>query len=187
MAEQVFRQPLRVLPIVRPDTNVTMLVTQSPTANNKRTHECLETDTKAIKQGTVTPTKASATPLATNSRKSVKRVKAEVNLKGDTDVVAARLRVNAEADFAAKMKVWIASYKREFPSLRFYFDACSDEDVRRCTRKIVSLGGVDTGLNISWVALTCLVRGALFQYQGQYCGNHKRGSEASCRARKYRP
>ena len=86
-------------------------------------------------------------PAPANGRRSVKRVKADVSnaeetANDETESSIALLRANAEAEHAAKLKIWISSYKKQFPNLRFYFDACSDDDVKRCTRKILALGGV---------------------------------------------
>lgn len=154
MAEQYFRAPLGVLSVSRPSPNIPAANTNSPLKSNKRTHEQLVLDANLIQNGTKTPTK-NCTTTATNSRKSVKRVKAEVN--DTTETATARLRSNAEIEYAAKMKVWIASYKKQFPYLRFYFDACPDEDVRRCTRKIISLGGVGSLCATSTTQLTLIV------------------------------
>lgn len=139
MTEQIFRQPLSVLPIARPAQNIK---NNSPTLNGKRTYDSAGFGTKGANPvGTVTPTKA-LTTTATNGRRSVKRVKPDVTVREDTELSIAEMRAKAEEEHAAKLKTWIASYKKQFPSLRFFFDACSEDDVRRCTRKIMALGGV---------------------------------------------
>lgn len=139
MTEQMFRQPLSVLPIARPAQNIKV---NSPSLSGKRTYDSAGLELRGNPSlGNVTPTKASATK-ATNGRRSVKRMKPDVTVREDTELSMADLRAKAEEEHAAKLRIWIASYKKQFPSLRFFFDACSDDDVRRCTRKILALGGV---------------------------------------------
>lgn len=134
-----FRQPLSVLPLQTHNGNATPnRQTLSPAKSNKRTHTTAGFDAKVTQTGVVTPTKPSATVIATNGRRSVKRVRTEA--VEDADAESIRLR--AEADNVARVKAWCEQYKKVFPTLRFYFDNCSDEDVRRCTRKINQLRGV---------------------------------------------
>ena len=145
MEEQIFRQPLSVIPPSRPNPNIAVFA-HTPSKVNKRATVSADLDVA------VTPTRASATPAATNGRRSVKRVKVELSnadtdTNPETETDSALVRAKAEAEHAAKLKIWISSYKKQFPNLRFYFDACSDEDVRRCTRKIVALGGVRSALS----------------------------------------
>lgn len=143
MAEQVFRQPLAVVAVAQHNANVNRIASElSPSKSTKRNFESAALGTaKAVHCGTVTPTKASTT-TATNGRRSVKRVKPDPSIHENVEHNAETQRAKAEEEHAAKLKLWIASYKRSFPSLRFFFDACSDDDVRRCTKRIVMLGGV---------------------------------------------
>lgn len=143
MAEQVFRQPLAIVPVVQPNSNVSTKISGlSPSRSTKRNFESAALgQVKAVHCGTVTPTKGSAT-TATNGRRSVKRVKPDPTICENAEENAEAHRAKAEEEHAAKLKLWIASYKRSFPSLRFFFDACTDDDVRRCTKRIVLLGGV---------------------------------------------
>lgn len=152
MADTGFRQPLGVISVTRPNPNIQQ-VPNSPGQGNKRTHETAGLDARAACNGTVTPTKLSATVV--NGRRSVKRVKADINVREDTDITNERIRAKAEEEYAVKLKAWIASYRRQFPSLRFYFDGCPEDDVRRCSRRIIALGGVRYASRGESCKLTC--------------------------------
>lgn len=185
MAEQILRPPLGPLPISRPSANVFVSnITNSASKSNKRTYDHIGPDANAVKNGTKTPTK-NCTTTAANGRKSVKRVKAEVNENPEATTV--RLRTNAEAEYAAKMKAWVASYKKQFPYLRFFFDACPEEDVRRCTRRITALGGVSLRslqADIDASAYSRLVYRALLQQQCQCGSDDQRATQGAFDNRK---
>ena len=134
------RQPLGVLPSKHFNAVVDAQdrLCVSPSKSNKRSHTSAEVDTTSHAQ-LVTPTKPSAAAIATNGRRSVKRVKTENTEQNENDVARQRI----EAENLVRLKAWCEQYKKVFPNLRFYFDSCPEEEVRRCTRKINQLRGVN--------------------------------------------
>lgn len=147
MTEHMMRQPLGLLSV---SNNINGNIANqsgllSPTSCKKRSHDEVH-PSKSAQLIAVTPKKATNMAV-TNGRRSVKRVKVDMGISQLEDTAATtRQKSQAEVEYRAKMKAWIASYKKEFPTLHFYFDACPEDDVRRCSRKITFLGGVIQGL-----------------------------------------
>lgn len=138
MADPTLRQPLGVLPLSRSNHNIQAHA--HPPMANKRTYESTSMNAQASRREIVTPTKATTATIC--GRRSVKRIKTEVEDGGRSQTVNERLGSRQDEEHTQRLKQWSAAYRKLFPTLRFYFDACSEDDVRRCTRSIADLGGV---------------------------------------------
>ncbi|ORY80004.1 Dfp1/Him1, central region-domain-containing protein [Protomyces lactucae-debilis] len=87
---------------------------------------------------------------AVTERRSVKRVKVDMMLKkataAATTVTPAVEEVSAKdtttsVSQALQIRRWAQTYLKQFPSHIFYFDHCSEEDIRKCTKRIHMLDG----------------------------------------------
>lgn len=78
-------------------------------------------------------------------RRTVKRTKLEQTAAACAVVHSQVQRLKegpAVAPQALPLRRWAQQYLKQFPSHVFYFDHCSDEDVRKCTKRIQLLDGV---------------------------------------------